>query len=192
LYLSGHCSFSLIPYIVSTSTVNDKPSFDDNDRAIRCYRNAGCDTLANEIYLKQINKKVDNSEFLQAANDYENYANLLLDIHLLRPSVHKYLFLSLLCHMASISKTNIIESTESLKEKFKKYKEIDPQFNEFTREHILIEQAIISLEEDNLDNFESACSKYAEVCSIDKQKKFLFNKCKEVFSVYCNDDEDCR
>jgi alpha-soluble NSF attachment protein len=163
----------------------------DNDRAIKHYRNIGFETVANEISLKLIEAKVETMNFFQAANDYENYASKCLDSRLQRGSARKYFFLSLLCHMASISKTDMMESTERLKETFEKYKELDTQFNEFTREYMFIDESIIALENEDLDKFESACFEYDEICPIDKQRKILLDKCREIFSKE-NDEEDCR
>jgi alpha-soluble NSF attachment protein len=170
----------------------------DNDRAIKYYKNIGYETIANEITLKLTEAKVENNDFFQAANDYEKIANWCLDSRLQRGSARKYFFLSLLCHMATILKTDIIESTERLKEMFEKYKELDTQFNEYTREYMLIDESIIALENDDLDKFELACFEYDEICPIDKQKKILLNKFKDIFSKKQNeeneenDDEDCR
>ncbi|ATZ80546.1 soluble N-ethylmaleimide-sensitive factor (NSF) attachment protein [Bodo saltans virus] len=162
------------------------------DKAIKMYEGIGYKTSLTELVLKKIEKMVEESEFHEANFEYEKYAKLCLDDRLLRGMSRKYFFLALLCKIANIHSDNILESISTVKEDFEIYQDLDTQFNVYTREHMLINDIIISFEENDIDKFEFAYNDYCDICAIDNQKKFLLSKCKEILTQSSNGEQDIK
>lgn len=148
------------------------------ERAITYLRNEGSRVTANDIVIKMINKSVNDGEYEKARQGYERIANEYLEENLTRAAARKYFFMSLLCQVAMLSKTNLMEQLECLRGKFEEFQERDPQLNAYTREHMLIAAIIDAMENDDVDSYTEAVCDYDNICPMDgpKQKMLMLGK----------------
>jgi len=142
-------------------------------RAIQYLRNEGSRMTANELVAKMVAQQVEAGNYDLARKEYERLGREYLDEHLTRGSAKKYLFLALLCKIATITSTNLLEGIEALQDQFREYQDLDPQFTELTREHMLVRQIIEALENEDEEQYTDAYMEYDSIVPLDLMKKKL-------------------
>lgn len=165
-------------FCVNIADSGDPDAVDWYKRAIRYYRNENSRVTANELVEKMAMINIKKGEYAEARETYEKLANEALDDRLSRGSARKLFFMALLCNIADLSSTNIAEGVSLLADRFNDYTSRDPQFTEHTREHMLIRDVIVALENSNPDAYADAVAEFDEICPLDdiKMKMLLRGK----------------
>jgi alpha-soluble NSF attachment protein len=140
-------------------------------KAIGYLRNDGMKVSSNEIVVKMINRSVERGHYDYARQEYDKMAKEYLDEALTRCNARKYFFMALLCRIATITPTNLVEGIEALQQEFAEAQDMDPQFNGYTREHMLIAAVIDALENEDPDAFTDAVMDYDNICPLDASKE---------------------
>lgn len=150
------------------------------ERAVKYYKNDGARATAQELVGKTAELYVKAGQYEEGRKVYEQMAKDMLDDRLGRGGARKIFFMSLLCHLASITPTNLSEGVAVLSEKFNEFTELDTQFNEFTREHILIRELIAAIEEQSIDKYSEAVDEYDQICPLDDTKTKMLLRGKQL------------
>lgn len=148
-------------------------------RAITYLRNEGSRITANELVAKMVAQQVEQGNFDLARKEYERLGREYLDEHLTRGSAKKYLFLALLCRVATVSAANLMEDVEALRAQFQEYQDLDPQFTELTREHMLIAAVITALDSEDEEAYTDAYMEYDSIIPLDLMKKKMLLRGKQ-------------
>lgn len=170
-------------------------------KAIGYLRNDGMKVSSNEVVVKMINRSVEKGKYEYARVEYEKMAKEYLDEALTRCNARKYFFLALLCKVATITSTNLVEGIDQLTGMFEEYQDLDPQFNNYTREHMLVTAVIAALENEDPDAFTDAVMDYDNICPLDASKEKMLLRGKHAIrrtsptgghgdDDYMRDDED--
>lgn len=139
-------------------------------KAMNFYRNEGSRATANELRIKMTERKALAGNYEVAAKEYEMIAKEMLDDQLMRATAMRYLFLSLLCSLASLKPHKIIDQTDSLRRKFESYQDLDPQFNQYTQEHVLLTGILDALDSEDVEKYSDAQDRFSEICAVDSLK----------------------
>jgi alpha-soluble NSF attachment protein len=148
-------------------------------KAIQYMRNEGSRITANDLVAKMLQGQVEAGNFDFARKEYEQLGKEYLDEHLTRGSARKFFFLALLCRVASVTSTNLVEGIEALQEQFQRYQDLDPQFTHLTREHMLIKELIEALENDDEDAYTDAYMEFDSIVPLDVMKKKMLLRGKQ-------------
>ena len=148
-------------------------------KAARYHRSDNSKVTANEIVVKMADVFLKLGDYDEARKIFDKQARDALDDRLSRGGARKLLFQALLCQLAKLTSTSISEGLSALVERFEEYQELDNQFNEHTREHIFIAEAIKAIEAQDIEAFETAVSEYDEICPLDDKKMKLILKAKQ-------------
>uniref|UniRef100_A0A7S1M430 Alpha-soluble NSF attachment protein n=1 Tax=Neobodo designis TaxID=312471 RepID=A0A7S1M430_NEODS len=148
-------------------------------RAIQYLRNEGSKVTANELVAKMVQQQVEQGNFELARKEYERLGREYLDEHLTRGSAKKYLFLALLCRIAMLTSTNLLEGIEALAAQFQEYQDLDPQFTELTREHMLVRTILEALENEDEELYTDAYMEYDAIIPLDITKKKMLLRGKQ-------------
>lgn len=150
------------------------------DRAARYYRNDGSRVTANDVTQKMGDVLVKNGDYDEAAQIFEKQAKDALDDRLSRGGARKLFFMALLCHFANLNAANVVDGIELIRERFHEFQELDTQFNEHTREHMLVTELIDALEAQDIEKFEDAVTDYDGICPLDEKKQKMLLRAKQV------------
>jgi alpha-soluble NSF attachment protein len=169
-------------------------------RAIQYLRNEGSKVTANELVAKMVQQQVEQGNFDLARREYERLGREYLDEHLTRGSAKKYFFLALLCRIAMLTSTNLLEGIEALGAQFQEYQDLDPQFTELTREHMLVRTVLEALENEDEELYTDAYMEYDAIIPLDITKKKMLLRGKQALrgtdkpsgAKEADGDDDCR
>lgn len=165
-------------------------------RAVQYLRSEGSKHSANDLIAKMTAGLVDAGNYEAACREYENLGKMYLDEHLTRGNARKYFFMALLCRIACTSSSSLMESVELLSAQFQQYQELDTQFTDLTREHMLITGIIQALENEDEDGYTDAYMEYDSICPLDLTKKKLLLRGKQALRKATGaaeaDDDDAR
>jgi alpha-soluble NSF attachment protein len=164
---------------VSIAELGGEHSMDWFNRAVKYYKSEGSKATAQEIVLKMAVFHIKNGELNQARSIYEKAGRDALDDRLTRGGARKHFFMALLCLVGMISPTNIAEGVAMLEEKFHEFTEMDTQFDQYTREHMLITQLIAALENTDIDAYSEAMDEFDRICPLDDIKTKLLLRGKQ-------------
>lgn len=139
-------------------------------KAINFLKAEGSHAMANELVIKITERKAAAGQYEVAAKEYEALAKKMLDDQLLRSTAMRYLFMALLCHLANLKPTRIMDQTDSLRRKFESYQDLDTQFSQYTQEHVLMTGLLDALESEDVDKYSDAQDKFSEICAVDSLK----------------------
>jgi alpha-soluble NSF attachment protein len=144
------------------------------NKAQKYYRNDRSTVTANEVVLKMAELHVRSGDYDEARSVYEKLAREALDDRLQRGGARKLFFNALLCQIAEMNGSNISEGVNELQERFQEYQDLDTQFSDLTREHMLIHALIDAIENQDIDKYDDALHDYDTICPLnDKQMKML-------------------
>lgn len=144
------------------------------NKASKYYRSERSTVTANEVVVKMAEIHIKNGNYDDARSIYEKLAKEALDDRLQRGGARKLFFQALLCQIADITGSNISEGVNELQERFQEYQDLDTQFNEHTREHMLILALIEAFENQEIEKYDDALQDYDSICPLnDKQMKML-------------------
>jgi alpha-soluble NSF attachment protein len=142
-------------------------------KAMTYYRNEGSRATANDIRLKLAERKALNGDLEGAKAEFEALGTESIDAGLTRGMAHKHFFMALLCLVGSLKPSNLMEQGEILRQEFEKYTEMDTQFSEYTREHMLITGILRAVDETDVEVFEDAVHEFSEIGAVDQLKARL-------------------
>ena len=112
------------------------------NKAAKYHQTVGSKVTAGECVTRVAEIQAQSGEYSEAQRLYEKQAREALDDRLSRGGARKLFFMALLCQIADINGNNLIEGIEFLRQKFEEYQELDNQFNDLTREHMLIREMV--------------------------------------------------
>lgn len=167
-------------------TLADSAEFSATDtlewlnKAIRYYRNDGSKVTAAELVQRTANVHLSANNYSDARKIFEKLGREALDDRLSRGSARKYFFAALLCELANLSGTNLDEGVSQLSEHFNQYQDEDNQFNEHTREHMLIRALISAIEAGDLNAYEEAVNDYDNIVPLDDKKSKMILRAKQL------------
>lgn len=150
------------------------------NKAARYYRMDRSTVTANECILKLAEMQLKAGDYDEARSIFDKLAREALDDRLARGGARKLFFNALLCHFAMITGANLSEAISEIQERFSEYTELDTQFNEHTREHMLIAALIEAMEEPSVEKFDDAVADYDGVCPLDPAKMKMLLRAKQV------------
>lgn len=150
------------------------------NKAARYYRNEGSKVTANEVVIKMAELHIKNGEYDEARLVFDKQGRDALDDRISRGGARKLFFTALLCQIAQLNGANITEGIAELQERFQEYQDLDSQFNELTREHMLVKAVIEAFEEQDLEKLDDAVSEYDNICPLDDKKMKMLLKAKQV------------
>lgn len=142
-------------------------------KAMNFFRAEGSRATANEMRVKMAEKKALAGQYEAAAKEYEQIAKEFLDDQLMRATAMRQLFMALLCKLADLKPTKLMDGVDSLRRKFESYQDLDTQFSQYTQEHVLMTGLIDALESEDLDKYSDAQEKFSEICAVDQLKMRL-------------------
>jgi len=157
-------------------------------KAMQYYRNEGSRATANDIRLKLAERKALNGQLEEARVEFEALGREALDAGITRGSAHKLFFMALLCVVGALKRDNLLEQGEILRQHFDDYTTLDTQFNEYTREHILVTGILRALEEGDVDVFSDAVQEFSDIGTVDALKARLLVQGKQALREHADGD----
>lgn len=154
--------------------IAEQPGTEDSvewfEKAMRYYKNEGSKVVATDIVLRIAQFYINKGDYGSAESIYDRTAKEYLDDRNSRGGARKVFFNALLCKIADLTASNLTEGTSALRDKFQEYQELDTQFTEHTREHMLILAICDALEAGDVDAYSEAVADYDNICPLDDVK----------------------
>ncbi|KAH9578617.1 hypothetical protein LSM04_000835 [Trypanosoma melophagium] len=148
------------------------------ERASKYYESQGSKVTASEVTLKMADVKARSGDYEGAREIYDRLARAALDDRVSRGGARKLFFTALLAQLASFKSDSIMEDLEVLRDRFEEYQDLDTQFNELTREHMLIKAVIEAIEDESVENMEAAVMEYDNICPLDELRESMLLRAK--------------
>jgi len=137
----------------------------DLEKAMYHYEKAGdyykgeeSKSAANKCFLKVAQFAASLEQYRRAIDIYEEVAISSADNTLLRYSAKDYFFKAALCHLCQ----DVLDAQHAIT----RYDELHPAFAD-SREHKLLKDVILAVEEKNLDAFTAAVKDYEKISRLD-------------------------
>ncbi|KEG10595.1 putative SNAP protein [Trypanosoma grayi] len=140
------------------------------EKAARFYELQGSRVTADEVVLKMADVKARCGDYDGAREVYDRLARAALDDRVSRGGARKLFFTALLAELATFTSDSIQEDVAVLQERFDEYQGLDTQFNELTREHMLIRAVIEAIQEESVEKMDEAVSEYDNICPLDEMR----------------------
>lgn len=156
-------------------------------RAVNYYRTQGAKVTANEIVLKMADLQAASGNYADAKIVYDQLAREALDDRVARGNARKLFFTALLCQIALIQSSHLLEDVSVLEEMFQEYQDLDTQFNHNTREHMVIAALIEAIQEEDINKFEEAVTEYVSICPLDSIREKMILKGKQTLKSRLSD-----
>lgn len=156
-------------------------------RAVKYYKTQGSKVTATEIVEKMANVKANGGDYAGAREIYDELARDALDDRVSRGNARKLFFSSLLAQIACMTNATLMEDVGVLQERFEEYQELDTQFNQNTREHMLISALIDAMQAEDPDAYEEAVQEYDSIVPLDPVRQKMLLKGKQVLRSRVND-----
>lgn len=139
-------------------------------RASKYYKSDNSKASAAELNEKIAMMLCKASKYGEARRAFEKLAMESLDDRLTRGLARKFFFMALLCELADIQPTSLDAGIEALRERFESFQDQDPQFDQHTREHMLIAGVLDALEAQDIDAYQAAVDDYDNIIPLDDRK----------------------
>lgn len=156
-------------------------------RAVKYYKAQGSKVTANEIVEKMGDVKARGGDYAGAREVYDELGREALDDRVARGNARKLFFSALLAQIASMTSATLMEDVGVLQERFEDYQELDTQFNENTREHMLIAAIIEAIQNEDPDAYEREVQEYDSIVPLDPTREKMVLKGKQVLRERVND-----
>ncbi|KAG8345188.1 putative SNAP protein [Trypanosoma vivax] len=155
-------------------------------RAHKYHEQQGSRVHATDVLRTMAELKVKAGDFMGACDLYQQLAKKALDDRVSRPIARNFLFMSLLAYLATFTRESIREKAAELRERFEMCQDLEPQFNEHTREYMLIRSVIEAMEEENVETMTTAIDDYKLVCTWDSLKESMLTRAQTALSARVN------
>ncbi|KPI90125.1 hypothetical protein ABL78_0770 [Leptomonas seymouri] len=156
-------------------------------QAVRYYRNQGAKVTASEIVLKMADLKARSGDYAGAQQIYDQCAREALEDRVARGNARKLFFTALLCQIAQMTSTSLMEDVGVVEERFQEYQELDTQFNMHTREHMLMTDLIAAIQGEDASAFDEAVREYDTICPLDNMRERMILKGKQALRERTSD-----
>ncbi|CBH18682.1 hypothetical protein, conserved [Trypanosoma brucei gambiense DAL972] len=144
------------------------------DRATKYYEAQGSHTMAADVLKSMAEQMIKGGNYEGALMMYDRLARKALDDRAARLGARNLFFMALLSQLSTLTSENVSVGVESVRERFTEYQELDPQFNEYTREHMLITAIIEAMECESPEKLKEAIDDYSTVCTVNDIKEQIF------------------
>eukprot|EP00388_Colpodella_angusta_P033887 GDKK01030804.1.p1 GENE.GDKK01030804.1~~GDKK01030804.1.p1 ORF type:complete len:292 (-),score=62.40 GDKK01030804.1:144-1019(-) len=139
-------------------------------RAAKYYKSENSKASAAELNEKIAQMLCKGSKYGEARRAFEKLAMDALDDRLTRGLARKNFFMALLCELADIPAHSMDTSVEALRERFESYQDQDPQFDQHTREHMLMAGILDAMESQDIEAYQAAVDDYDNIIPLDDRK----------------------
>nr|CCC96090.1 unnamed protein product [Trypanosoma congolense IL3000] len=146
------------------------------ERAAKYHEAQGSHTMASDAQKSMADLMMKKNKYEDAFKLYDQLARKALEDRVSRLGARNLFFMALLAQLSTITANAISVGVDALRERFTFYQELDPQFSEHTREHMLISGVIEALEAESLEKMKDAIDSYSKICTVNDTKDAVFTK----------------